>query len=197
MSYTVHSRNETEAMVLTVKEDIVKHPLSKFRVDTEGLVKYKESGLRNSKFIKAPVLVTLKLKPCPFGFQLHNKTHSCSCHYTLVENNIQCDINTQMIHRPSPVWMQAVIPSTTDVEIIIHKHCPFDYCKSSDLELNLMEPDKQCNFNRSGTLCGECRSYFSQVFGSSTCIKCSNIWLLLIVPLAQGRRSTLIIGQVN
>ena len=65
LSYTVSSPNEIEAMALTVKEDIAKHSLSKFRVDTEGLVKYKESGLRNSRFIKAPVLVTLRLKPCP------------------------------------------------------------------------------------------------------------------------------------
>ena len=90
-----------------------------------------------------------------------------------------------MIHRPSPVWMKAVsIPSTAGIEIIIHKQCPFDYCKSSDLELNLKESDKQCDFNRSGTLCGGCQSHFSQVLGSSRCLKCSNIWLLLIIPLA-------------
>ena len=90
-----------------------------------------------------------------------------------------------MIHRPSPVWMQAVTPnaSTTGIEIIIHKHCPFDYCTPSDIELNLTEPDKQCDFNRSCTLCRGYQSHFSQVLGSSRCLKCSNIWLLLIVPL--------------
>ena len=181
LSYTVSSPNKMEAIVLTVNEYV-----SKFRFSTEGLVKYKESGLRNSKFVNMPVLVTLQLKPCPLGFQLHNKTYSCSCHSTLVENSIQCDIDTQMIHRPSPVWMQAVTPnaSTTGIEIIIHQHCPFDYCKSSDFELNLTEPDNQCDFNRSGTLCGGCQSHFSQVLGSSRCLRCSNIWLLLIVPLA-------------
>ena len=186
LSYTVFSPNEIEAMLLTVIQYKPHAPLSEYRVLTEGLLKYKQSGLRNSQFIKMPVLVTLQLRPCPLGFQLHNKTYSCSCHSTLVENNIQCDINTQMIHRPTPVWMQAAIPnaSTTGNEIIIHKHCPYDYCKSSDVELNLTEPDKQCDYNRSGTLCGGCQSNFSQVLGSSRCLKCSNIWLLLIVPLA-------------
>ena len=186
LSYTVSSPNEMEAMLLTVKQYIPHAPLSEHRVPTGGLLKYKQSGLRNAEFIKIPVFVTLQLQPCPLGFQLRNKTYSCSCHSTLVENNIQCDINTQMIHRPSPVWMQAVTPntSTTGIEIIIHQHCPFDYCKPSDLELNLKESDKQCDFNHSGILCGGCQSHFSQVLGSSRCLKCSNIWLLLIVPLA-------------
>ena len=181
LSYTVSSPNEMEAMLLTVKQYKPRVLLSDYRVSTKSLIKYKQSGLRNSELIKIPVFVTLQLQPCPLGFQLHNKTYSCSCHSTLVENNIQCDINTQMIHRPSPVWMQAAIPG---IEIIIHKHCPFDYCKSSDIELNLTEPENQCDFNRSGTLCGGCQSHFSQVLGSSRCLKCSNIWLLLIVPLA-------------
>ena len=183
LSYTVSSPNEIEAMVLTIMEYIV-YPGYVFTVSTKSLVKYKKSGLRDSKFIRLPVLVTLQLKPCPLGFQLNNKTNYCSCHSTLVENNIQCDIDTQMIHRPSPVWMQAAIPNTAGIEITIHKHCPFDYCKFSDVELNLTKPDKQCDFNRSGTLCGGCQSHFSQVLGSSRCLKCSNIWLLLIVPLA-------------
>ena len=187
MSYTVSSPSEVEAMVLTVREYTAqRRRISKFELSTKDLAKYKETGLRNSKFITTPVLVTLQLKSCPLGFQLHNKTYSCSCHSTLVENNIQCDIDTQMIHRPSPVWMQAVISNTntTGVEIIIHGHCPFDYCKSSDIELNLEEPDKQCDCYRSGTLCGGCQSHFSEVLGSTRCLKCSNIWLFLIVPLA-------------
>ena len=187
-SYTVSSPNEIEGMLLSVEKDVLQAPVlqSRSRISYKSVVKYKKTGLRDSKFIKTPVLVTLQLQRCPLGFQLHNKTYSCSCHSTLVENNIQCDINTQMIHRPSPVWMQAVNPnnSTSDIEIIIHKHCPFDYCKSSDIELNLKEPDKQCDSNRSGTLCGGCQSDFSQVLGSSRCLECSNIWLLLIVPLA-------------
>ena len=191
LSYTISSSHELEAMFLSVKEDVVLSvkenvsPLSEFGISTATLARYQKSGLRDSKFLRLPVLVTLQLKQCPSGFQLHNKTYSCSCHSTLVENNIQCDINTQMIHRPSPVWMQAVNPnaSTTGIEIIIHRHCPFDFCKFSDVELNLTESDKQCNFNRSGTLCGGCQSQFSHVLGSSRCLECSNTWLLLIVPL--------------
>ena len=69
-------------------------------------------------------------------------------------------------------------------EIIFHKQCPFDYCKLHDLSLNLYTPDDQCMFNRSGILCGACQPGLSQVLGTSKCEKCSNMWLLLIIPFA-------------
>ena len=68
--------------------------------------------------------------------------------------------------------------------IVVNHHCPFDYCKPYELSLNLSAPDSQCVFNRSGTLCGACHAELSQVLGTSNCMKCSNTWLLLIIPFA-------------
>ena len=36
---------------------------------------------------------------------------------------------------------------------MLHMHCPLDYCKTEDTELNLEDPNEQCAFNRSGILC--------------------------------------------
>ena len=43
-------------------------------------------------------------------------------------------------------------------------------------------PDDQCAFNHSEVLCGSCARNFSQVFGTSRCRKCSNIYILALSP---------------
>ena len=62
--------------------------------------------------------------------------------------------------------------------------CPFDYCKPYSFYLNFSTPDSQCQFKRSGVLCGQCQQGLSTVFGSHHCQRCSNIYLLLIIPIA-------------
>ena len=65
---------------------------------------------------------------------------------------------------------------------MIHRHCPFDYCKHAPLKLNLMYPDKQCALGHSGILCGECNNELSLVLGSSLCRHCSNKYMALLIP---------------
>ena len=52
------------------------------------------------------------------------------------------------------------------------------------MDLNLEYPDDQCQYDRSGTLCGNCKNSFSLALGTSQCMQCSNIFLLLIGPFA-------------
>ena len=42
----------------------------------------------------------------------------------------------------------------------------------------------QCQYKRSGTLCGHCQEDLSTVFGSSHCKKCSSLYLFIVVPIA-------------
>ena len=67
---------------------------------------------------------------------------------------------------------------------VIHNSCPFDYCIAEEKSINLSEPDEQCHFYRSGVLCGACQTDLSIVLGTSNCRKCSNVYLLLIIPFA-------------
>ena len=50
--------------------------------------------------------------------------------------------------------------------------------------INLSNPDSQCQFNRSGLLCGQCKPGLNAAFGSSQCKQCLNICFLIIFPLA-------------
>ena len=52
------------------------------------------------------------------------------------------------------------------------------------MDLDLEDPDDQCQYNRSGTLCGNCQDSFSLTLGTSQCLQCSNLYLVLIVPFA-------------
>ena len=68
---------------------------------------------------------------------------------------------------------------------IVSSYCPFvDHCIPKQTDLNLSDPDSQCQFNRIGFLCGKCQQGLSSVFGSHQCKHCSNIYLLLIIPIS-------------
>ena len=115
--------------------------------------------------------VAISLKNCPLGFYF-SKSLQCECLQSL-ENHIGvgCDLDTYRVTRSKNKWLSAVFEhnGTQQHGVIIHDHCPYDYCQSkeSSLIFHLETRDDQCAFNRSGVLCGACRTNFSQVFGSS------------------------------
>ena len=115
------------------------------------------------------------------GFTLNKQLGTCTCLAKLEERNITCNINTRTITRQPPYWI-----GIHSNHLLLHVNCPYDYCKTTSVEITMSEPNisKQCAFDRYGTLCGSCREGFSQVFGSSKCLKCSNTYLLLIIPFA-------------
>ena len=104
----------------------------------------------------------------------------CICHQMLRENNIHsCTFSngTALILRPAPYWIG--LPNDTHSSILIHPHCPYDYCKSVDIYISVVE--SQCQYQRSGVLCGSCAKGLSMMLGSSECSdKCSNLYLLSI-----------------
>ena len=76
--------------------------------------------------------------------------------------------------------------STNGTGYIIHD-CQFDYCVEKPVNISLNSSqvrDRQCAFDRSGVLCGECQQGLSLVLATSRCEECSNIYLLLLIPFA-------------
>ena len=61
---------------------------------------------------------------------------------------------------------------------------PFDYCKPEQLSIQLNDSDNQCALNHSGLLCGACQPGLSLALGTSRCLKCSNIYLMLLFAFA-------------
>ena len=128
--------------------------------------------------------ILLLFKNCSLGFSFNSETSTCICNKVLIDHDIECDIETLTVIRPSPKWINAtyehLLPSNQS-GVIVHNHCPYDYCKELAIQsLNLSYPDQQCALHRSGTLCGGCRTNFSQVLGTSKCKICTNSRLPLI-----------------
>ena len=117
---------------------------------------------------------------CPTGFVKIDKR--CQCDPMLVQYGItNCNVNGQTILRLANSW---IIATTHNNSYHISLHCPFHYCLPHSSHLNFSTPNSQCQFNRSGLLCGHCQQGLSTVFSSSYCQHCSSVYLLLIIPLA-------------
>ena len=184
LSYTVRSPRREEMIILSVDESV------------------HQNNIRNQKYeafsqsILPDIFIHLHLKLCPKGFIFDN--NSCVCDLMLQKHAISCDINSQRIHRQPSFWIYSVdteeAPSGSPMRgVLVHKHCPLDYCKSYSLNLSLENPDEQCAFHRSQILCGSCQHNLSNVLGSSNCKQCSNLWLILFIPVFVLAGITLVI----
>ena len=144
-----------------------------------------ENGFRGVKV--QTMNIRVNLKSCPTGFILVNdtigQTSHCSCEeYILSYPNIECDERKGLIVVKGKEWI-GFYKNCLD-NITIHSSCPYDYCLQGVKHINLSEPDEQCSHNRSGVLCGACQTDLSVVLGTSNCKKCSNVYLVLIIPFA-------------
>ena len=136
-------------------------------------------------------VINVTLKRCPEGFTLleGDRGFQCDCspRLTKVDHGITCNINSQTIHRPPAVWIgykNTTGPNSTNETgvVLIHPNCPLHYCVPTPNDINLaLNPDKQCAFNRSGTLCGACQPGLSLVLGTSACKQCPNDYYLLLL----------------
>ena len=119
---------------------------------------------------------------CPTGFVKIDKR--CQCDPVLVQYGITyCNINDQTILRPANSWISATTHNNSHT-YHISLQCPFHYCLPHSSPLNFSIPNLQCQFNRYGILCGYCQHGLSTVASSFQCEKCSNTYLLLIIPIA-------------
>ena len=94
-----------------------------------------------------------------------------------------CNINDGTILRPANSWIFAETVNYSH-SYDVSPQCPYDYCLPHSSHLNLSDPNSQCQFKRSGVLCGECKQGLSNVFGSSRCKQCSNLYVFTIIPIA-------------
>ena len=133
----------------------------------------------------AGLIINVTLLTCPWGFTLSTDIPTkCDCADELRNHHIEkCDITTQTITRPPPLWIgyyhSGIEPPVEGV--LVHNHCPFDYCKPDQLSIQLNDSDEQCAFNHSGILCGACQPGLSLALGTSRCLKCSNKYLMLLL----------------
>ena len=119
---------------------------------------------------------------CPPGFNLSERERSCVCNERLAKYTNHCEITDglgQISHYSlDRFWVGY------DSALILHPHCPFDYCVSHTVDFPLNNTDLQCAYNRSGLLCGACKKGYSLVLGTSQCKQCTNFHLVLLIPFA-------------
>lgn len=132
-----------------------------------------------------PEMFYIEMKPCPKGFTLDKDTKACNCD-PLLDNKIlpitSCDLDDETILRPANSWITADTVNGAHT-YLVSSSCPLDYCLPYSSHHKLSDPDSQCRYNRSGMLCGQCKQGFSSILGAPQCKKCSNIYLLLIIPI--------------
>ena len=122
---------------------------------------------------------------CPPGFYLSKIERSCVCNQRLAKYTDRCDITDGIgrITHSSHDHFWVGYDNESDA-LILHPHCPFDYCVSHTVDFPLNNTDLQCAYNRSGLLCGACKKGYSLVLGTSQCKQCTNIHLVLLIPFA-------------
>ena len=122
---------------------------------------------------------------CPPGFKLSKTEKSCICEPRLAKYSPQCNITNgvDQITRQSSQHFWVGYDNQSH-GLILHPHCPFDYCVNDTVVFALNDTDLQCVYNRSGLLCGHCKEGYSLMLGSHQCRKCTNSHLVLLVPFA-------------
>ena len=122
-------------------------------------------------------IVNVTILPCPLGFTELGDPPECACLPHLTQANVVCDIQTQTHHCPAGMWI-----GNFSGGITTHPHCPYDYCKSQRPSVSLTSQHEQCQYSRSGVLCGACRGDLSLCLGTSQCKKCSSFYIFLLLP---------------
>ena len=104
--------------------------------------------------------LVIKIEPCPLGFEL-SKNQQCSCDKRLLKfiQNCSIETSTERIEREkNNFWISQI---HHDILLIHESRCPLDYCKDIPEYISLSDPSAQCDFNRFGVVCGQCRKNFS------------------------------------
>ncbi|XP_064389550.1 uncharacterized protein LOC135337549 [Halichondria panicea] len=123
---------------------------------------------------------------CPIGLKPIQSDIECKCDCDpdlLPYQITDCseENGTITLERNSNIWIEFI--NTTNGTGYVVSNCVFDYCAQGPVKISLSNPDKQCAYNRSGVLCGECKPGFGLLLATSRCEECSDIHLLLLLLL--------------
>ena len=158
---------------------------------SEELTMYAQGPCKNAEMSQLKQEIEFLPCSCPVGFEQDISDKSkceCKCNSKLHPYITECNDKNGTLLRKGDFWITYVNASNS---FVIYPHCPRDYCQPSNspVSLNLNIPngsDAQCTFDRSGVLCGACRSGLSLSLDGTNCIACPTYWpaLLLVIIIA-------------
>ena len=147
------------------------------------MILYPDGPCRDTGIARCEVNITFL--PCPDGFE--DVGSECACDKRLNPyHGVSCNVDNGTIKRViNNFWIMGLYDNFTYHGLLLHQsRCPIDFCKESAVEIQLENPDVQCDHNHSGVICGPCNENFSLALGSLHCLSCSNVYLFLILPFA-------------
>ena len=151
--------------------------------------------------------IVVPLKPCPWGFKLRKDSEgmmSCQCDHILKKHKVVCNLTAGYLTRSGANWvgfdwsefksykefhtscqnMTTRDPSNPSCRnVVVSSLCPYDYCDHSVRDITATSIDRQCNFDRSGIMCGACKDGLSAMFGGSRCKRCKNENIIPLIIL--------------
>ena len=129
--------------------------------------------------------IFVQVQRCPNGFKYNDTMLICVCLDYLQEHNVQCDTSSLSFVVPEDTWLG---PVSSDGELSVET-CLL-YCNRETKTVNILngtaDYDSQCasGQNRGGVGCGSCRDGYSLALGSTKCLRCSNLFVLLLIVFA-------------
>ena len=153
--------------------------ITKYISNTTLIFNIADSDFYNIRSVK----VHLSILPCPLGLALDSISGECICNNQIHVSQVFCNISWMPypIQRSGNNWISNQYNKYNCT--IAHIGCPFDYCNTSSVKFSLSESDLQCNYNRSGILCGQCQPGLSLVIGSNRCTNCTDTTALISVSI--------------
>ena len=159
--------------------------------ESENLSLYALDGpCKDAELSSATVKIHFLKCSCPVGLQeseMNSTNCTCDCHSDISRYMDHCDSHTgSLTKQPQTRAWISYINDTDLTGYLVYPNCPFDYCLSISLSVDLSEQngaDAQCAFDRSSLLCGSCQPGLSLSLGSSHCLLCPSYWPALLTAI--------------
>lgn len=134
-----------------------------------------------SMYIPLEVLINYNNQSCPVGFETLSKG-ICNCMKS-IRTYFNCDIQTKSVTLKEK--KEAWIGLDGDTLLLSHGWA-LDYCNRVTIYSNdssIINQNCQCQFNRTGVLCGSCSEGFSVTLGSSECRDNCSYYHVFLIPV--------------
>ena len=161
------------------------------------LILYAQGPCKDSEQSQAQINMFFLPCTCPVGFEPNERERTkckCVCDSRILQIITECHEENKTLVREGTFWITNISAdnifnnNSYGYDYLIHQYCPLNYCHPPSVKVyinfnNNYGSDAQCNFNRSGTLCGKCQPGLSLSMGSSHCIKCPNNWPFILFAI--------------
>ena len=205
LDFTISSQSTHATLILTSQFREINQLISNSSIH-RALMQYNDFLANKHPFpenlLEFPKYIQVTFLDCPPGFEMTNNPPKCECHSRLKQlPGVTCNIQDQTIWRSGLVWIGPHSDDNTSgtvTDVVAAVHCPYNYCTPRHIGIHLTNSESQCNSNRCGTLCGRCQSGLSLTLGQGQCQKCTNDYLVLLLPFAlAGVVLVLVIKYLN